>query len=304
MVCKKHKKIFSFLLFVVVFCIGIFGSVLAFDIPKSDAYVTDQVGILSESEELQLEAFLSRLENETTIEGAVFVVKTTKGEDISMLATKVGHTWWVGKKDVDNGFVFLVAIEDRKWWIAIGYGLEWTITDAITKRIWEANIPDYFRSEKYFEWIYATLEDMEKYILKDSETVAMFVNDGDEQIEKLLDSKFVFFVIILIGVVLAWIARKQKKPLKNILWFWFFFLFEALFIVLVLSLIGGMIAFSAIFFGSMLFLVGYLGAFFWTWKWGGIFYGWGMWWSGGFGWGGFGGFGWGGFGGGGAWGSR
>ena len=65
--------------------------------------------------------------------------------DISMLATEIGEEWWVGKEDLDNGLMMLYAIDDRKRFIAVGYGLEWALPDSIVRRIGEHNYHEVFR---------------------------------------------------------------------------------------------------------------------------------------------------------------
>jgi len=161
-----------------IFVISVFGVVFSFDIPQPSWYVTDYANIFSQEEEVTLEEYLSNFEENTSVEIAVFTIDSTEGDDIWMLAVDVWEEWWVWKKWVDNWLLILIAKNDRKWFISVGYGLEWVITDALAKRIWESRFPGYFRDWMYFDWVFFGIQDLVWYINDDVTVVAKYNNSS------------------------------------------------------------------------------------------------------------------------------
>lgn len=112
--------------------------------------VNDYAHVLSEQENQLLEGKLRRYNDTTSSEFTIVVIRSTGAYDIGQYAAELGERWGVGKKGKDNGLVILVAVEDRTIWVATGYGLEPTITDANIKRVIETYIKPNFRQEQYF----------------------------------------------------------------------------------------------------------------------------------------------------------
>lgn len=288
------KKIFSIL--ILLFSLGL---VFSFGIPKPDWFVTDQAWILSSEQKQNLENILQTFEKETSTEIALLTINTTDGEDISMLATDIGQQWWVGKKWKDNWIMILIAVQDRKRFIAVWYWLEWVITDAITKKIWENDFPGYFKQWKYYDWMSSAINDLKLYILKDPETIA---NYNTTESISTSDSSGNSIIIILILWWLIWSILKSsgKKIWNKFLWsfVWWVILAIVAFIFLS-SILAIILSFLWIFIWLIFWfdLLNLLLLFNWRWSsgWGG--FGWSSGWS--FGW-----FGWWSFGWWGSWGSR
>lgn len=103
--------------------ISLLSVVYGFTIPDYEGYVTDKVGVFSETEKSDLNAQIQAIEKATSIEIAVLVVPTVD-DDINLAAVDVGNKRGVGKKGENNGLVVLIAVDDRKWSLQVGYGLE------------------------------------------------------------------------------------------------------------------------------------------------------------------------------------
>ncbi|MBU0878066.1 MAG: TPM domain-containing protein [Candidatus Omnitrophica bacterium] len=103
--------------------------------PKPSGYVNDFVGILPPQERVKLENLLSELERKTTAQVSVVSLETTKPLDIETYAVKLFENWGIGQKGKDNGVLLLVASEDKKVRIEVGYGLEGAIPDALAQQI-------------------------------------------------------------------------------------------------------------------------------------------------------------------------
>jgi uncharacterized protein len=104
-------------------------------IPALKARVTDLTGTLSSAEQSQLEQKLAAFEQKKGSQIAVLIVPTTQPEDIAQYAIRVAEAWKIGREKTDDGVLLLVAKNDRKLRIEVGYGLEGAIPDVYAKRI-------------------------------------------------------------------------------------------------------------------------------------------------------------------------
>lgn len=120
------------------------------EIPVLQTRVTDLTQTLSPEQIQQLEAKLANFEREKGSQVAVLIVSTTQPEDIAQFSIRVTDAWKIGRAKQDDGVLFLVAKNDRKVRIEVGYGLEGAIPDLIAKRIITETIAPYFRQGDYF----------------------------------------------------------------------------------------------------------------------------------------------------------
>jgi uncharacterized protein len=127
---------------------------VAFALPQPIGYVNDFANIIEPEWEEQLNALIGEIEKNTTVEIAIVTVKTLEDNTPEGLALAYLEQWGVGKKGTDNGLVILVALEEHKWRIEVGYGLEGTITDSISGRIGRHELVPYFKQGNYGEGLY------------------------------------------------------------------------------------------------------------------------------------------------------
>ncbi len=105
------------------------------EVPDLSARVTDLNGTLGATERQALENRLRELEADTGSQLAVLLVDSTEPESIEQYALRVVEKWRLGRADVDDGVLVLVAVDDREMRIEVGYGLEGAIPDARANRI-------------------------------------------------------------------------------------------------------------------------------------------------------------------------
>ncbi len=98
-------------------------------------YVSDPSGILTATARDSINAVLGRLEQTTGIETAVVMLPSIGEDDIFDFAHELFRKWGIGKKKSDNGLLILFVMDQRKVRFTTGYGLEGTMTDAMSKRI-------------------------------------------------------------------------------------------------------------------------------------------------------------------------
>ncbi|MBU4451147.1 MAG: TPM domain-containing protein [Actinobacteria bacterium] len=122
--------------------------------PNYSAYVNDYAGVLQSGSKTQTEELIAKVEKETSSEIAVAIVSSLEGVSVEEYAVKLFEKWGVGKKKEDNGVLLLVAIEDRKLKIEVGYGLEGTITDLEAGNIIDNVIVPKFKQNDYSTGVY------------------------------------------------------------------------------------------------------------------------------------------------------
>ena len=118
-------------------------------IPPLAARVTDLTHTLAPPEIAALEAKLADWEARTSNQLVVLMVPTTLPEPIESYSLRVAEKWKIGRKGQDNGALFLVAKNDRKMRIEVGYGLEGVLTDVTARRIIAENVAPSFRDGRY-----------------------------------------------------------------------------------------------------------------------------------------------------------
>jgi uncharacterized protein len=115
-------------------------------VPPLTGRVVDQTGTLSSDEIAALTQRLRDFEARKGSQIAVLIVPTTQPEEIEQYSIRVAEAWKIGRKKVDDGAILLVAKNDRKLRIEVGYGLEGALTDVTSKRIIDEIITPKFRS--------------------------------------------------------------------------------------------------------------------------------------------------------------
>lgn len=111
-------------------------------------YVTDPSSILSPAATDTINAILGRLEKSTGIETAVVMLPSIGENDIFDFSTSLFRKWGIGKKKSDNGLLILFVMDQHKVRFATGYGIEDTMTDAMSKRIqMQYMVPAFKRSD-------------------------------------------------------------------------------------------------------------------------------------------------------------
>lgn len=119
------------------------------DVPFLSGRVVDEAALLTPEARTALEAKLAALEKDTKAQVAVLTVASLDGEPIEDFSHRVAETWKLGDAKRDDGVLFLVARDDRKMRIEVGYGLEPTLTDIRTRRIQDDLVRPAFRSGDY-----------------------------------------------------------------------------------------------------------------------------------------------------------
>jgi uncharacterized protein len=109
------------------------GDVVA--IPALSARVTDLTGTLTPAQRVALENASAAIEREKGAQVAILMLPTTQPETIEQFGIRLAEAWKIGRHGTSDGVIVIVAKNDRKMRIEVGYGLEGAIPDALAKRI-------------------------------------------------------------------------------------------------------------------------------------------------------------------------
>jgi uncharacterized protein len=115
-------------------------------LPPLSGRVVDQTGTLSSDTIASLTQTIKGLELRKGSQIAVLIVPTTAPETIEQYSIRVAEAWKIGRKKIDDGALLVVAKNDHKLRIEVGYGLEGSLTDATASRIISEIITPKFRS--------------------------------------------------------------------------------------------------------------------------------------------------------------
>lgn len=154
---SRSIHIRSILCALVLFCSAdLFAQVIA----PTGAWVVDQPDLLTPAQERELSADLARYEEESSTQIVVVILNSLNGQDAGVYATELGQKWGVGQDGQDNGIVLLVSSSDRKMFIATGYGVEASVTDAQAGRIIRDTMAPRFRNGQFYDGIRDATEEL------------------------------------------------------------------------------------------------------------------------------------------------
>jgi uncharacterized protein len=141
-----------------LFSVTLLSSANALDVPPLKGRVNDTANLMPPARAQALEQRLEQFESDTGHQIAVLTIPSLQGEDIAGFGIRVAENWKIGKKKFDNGAILIVARDDRKLRIEVGYGLEGVLPDAIANRIIQEIIVPRFRDKDFPGGIEAGVE--------------------------------------------------------------------------------------------------------------------------------------------------
>ena len=170
------------------------------------ARVTDQTGTLQPQDVSRLQSRLEAFEQRKGSQIAVLMVATTQPETVEMYALRVAEAWKLGRQGVDDGALVLVAKDDRKARIEVGYGLEGVLSDIVAKRIIRETMAPAFKAGDFAGGIERSVDRMISVI--DGEPLPAVQESHGQQdgggLTGNLEALFVvaFILVVVVGGVL------------------------------------------------------------------------------------------------------
>ena len=142
---------------------------VALVLPTLSGRVVDDANILDPPTRATLVQKLAELEAKTTDQLVIVTLKSLQGTSIEDFGVQLGRAWRIGQGDKNNGVLLIVAPSDRKVRMEVGYGLEGTLTDAISKLIIENAIIPRFRANDVTGGITRGVDDIISVLTGDAE---------------------------------------------------------------------------------------------------------------------------------------
>ncbi|MHB1186700.1 TPM domain-containing protein [Thiobacillus sp.] len=174
-------------------------------VPELSRRVTDLTATLGAEQVAALENKLAAFEAQKGSQIAVLIVPTTQPEDIAQYGIRVAEQWKIGREKFDDGLILIVAKDDRKLRLEVGYGLEGAIPDAIAKRVIAETITPYFKAGDYYGGIEAGVQQLMRLIEGESLPPPSVSGKGGE------DAPFVLLVVG--GIVVGWLlSMLMSRP--------------------------------------------------------------------------------------------
>jgi uncharacterized protein len=176
--------------------------------PSTPQLVNDIAGVLSPSEKAALENKLVAIDDSSSNQIAVVILPTLDGYPIEEYAVKLFRDWGIGNKKTNNGVLLLIAINDRKVRIEVGYGLEGAIPDITANSIIDNDIKPAFKVGAYFEGIDKATDNIAKAAV------------GEYKVARKKRSKdtggSLLLFVIIVFVIVAIVGRKGGNGGSNI----------------------------------------------------------------------------------------
>jgi uncharacterized protein len=177
------------------------GLACALDFPPLTGRVVDQAGVIPGSARETLETKLKDLEDKSGIQLVVATVKSLQGGDIETYANELFRAWKLGEAKKNNGVLLLVAPTERKVRIEVGYGLEGTLTDALSQVIIASAIVPRFKANDYSGGIERGVDGIISVLTTDAEEWHAKTRVRSEDQQGLFDVLFpllLFLVVVFI----------------------------------------------------------------------------------------------------------
>jgi uncharacterized protein len=177
----------------------------ALTFPPLSGRVVDQANVISAATRTALDQKLADLESKSGIQLVVATVNSLEGQEIEPYANELFRTWKLGEKDKNNGVLLLVAPNERRVRIEVGYGLEGTLTDALSKVIITNAITPRFKAGDFSDGVTRGVDDIITVLTTDS-------SEWEKRPELRLDSQngqtdgswvlaVVFFIVVFLCIV-------------------------------------------------------------------------------------------------------
>ena len=201
------------------------GALAAPTFPKLDGRVTDAAGILPADTRAALDARLAVVEKATTIQLVVATVPDLQGYEIDEYGYQLGRAWGIGQKGTNNGALLIVAPNEKKVRIEVGYGLEGVLTDALTSQIIRRDIVPKFKAGDMAGGVTAgtdALVNLLELPADQRQQAALAAADAERQRDR--GGGGGFSTILWLIIILAWVifsvsrSKRGRRSGPAIIW--------------------------------------------------------------------------------------
>jgi uncharacterized protein len=179
--------------------------------PALSGRVVDQAQILDAAARTRIDSKLEQLESKTTTQLVVATLRSLQGYDIADYGYRLGRSWGIGQKGKNNGAILLVAPSERKVRIEVGYGLEGTITDAVSRLIIENAILPRFRAGDFPGGIERGVDDLVLLLSGNAEDFKRRAAEQQNRPSGTSGAASFAFVVLLIAIWFIFFVRRSQR---------------------------------------------------------------------------------------------
>ena len=188
-------------------------------VPALSARVIDQTGTLSEAQRGALENKLAAFERDAGPQIVVVIVSTARPEDIASYTQRLGDAWKIGRRDVGDGLLIVVAKDDRQVRIAPAKSLEGAVPDLAARQIIERSIRPAFRAGDYAGGLNAAVDDLIARIKGEQLPAPLGQRSGASTQDRGPDweelAMFFFVGVPILGAVLTGVMGRKLGSLAT-----------------------------------------------------------------------------------------
>jgi uncharacterized protein len=181
--------------------------------PPLTGRIVDQAGIVPAATKTSLEPKLADLEQKSGIQLVVATVRSLEGQEIEPYANDLFRAWKLGEAQKNNGVLLLVAPNERKVRIEVGYGLEGTLTDALSKVVIANAIAPRFKTGDYGGGIERGVEDI----------ITILTTDASEwqqrpalRTDSTSADSWLPLLFFLVVIFILWISMRGARPRSGV----------------------------------------------------------------------------------------
>ena len=169
--------------------------------PALTGRVVDQANLLDAAATDRIERKLQALERKSGDQLVVVTLASLQGYDIADYGYRLGRAWGIGQRGRNNGVLLIVAPNERKARIEVGYGLEGTLTDALTRVILDQAVFPAFRSGDYTKGIERGVDDIVKVLTGDAAEVAARGPKARPEADDPMADVIAWIIILIVLVI-------------------------------------------------------------------------------------------------------
>jgi uncharacterized protein len=184
----------------------------AFDFPALSGRVVDQAGVMTAEAKSDVEAKSKALEDKSGIQFVVATVKSLQGSDIETYANQLFRFWKLGEAQKNNGVLLLVAPTEHKVRIEVGYGLEGTLTDALSSVIISSAIVPRFKTGDYSGGIERGVDGIISVLSGDSADWQRKTKVRTEEASSDFDKLFPILFFAIMIFIIWYLSRQAGGP--------------------------------------------------------------------------------------------
>jgi len=145
------------------------GAIEGLEVPPYRDRLMDLANVLQPAETEILKGKMIFLQLATTTQLAILIIPDLKGQVLENYSLRVANTWKLGRCDINNGVLLLVAVKDRATRIETGLGLEFILTDETCKQIIEKEIIPFFRAGDFYRGLDSGVTSITKILTSSQE---------------------------------------------------------------------------------------------------------------------------------------